>query len=727
MLVDQPPVLQPPLKPPDQSLPTHLRRATIEEHLEEPRNLCRTQSEQGNLYGTQLPVFVEESNLELKSCSTSPSPSTPTRVLSSCPTKFSLSSPTKQLIPKSPPAQPKSRLDLKPQDKISCSLFVSTSLLSLPKPNHHTESSHRPYSTDSKLHNCAPTHNLAPCDDVDYEVPPKPPDDISPRPPNTSISSVAGFMCCGIRESKKYRNSGFSDAAHHLFVKIPPLDIPTIYWYSADFQTIGGYHNNNGYANQAPVWNNSSYSSGVAATSVQYQQQYTQCADYYNQTQVSCAPVTENLSVPSSSTLGCPISAATSSYATLQALVRYAVVTRSNKGIGFEIVKQLAEARIKVVLTARDEQRGLQALETLKASGLSDSVVFHQLDVADAASVAALAYFVKSQFGKLDILVNNAGIGGVEIKDSNLFSSALNTNGLALSNDELRSSMTQTYVSTKECLQINYHGAKTTFEYLLPLLQLSDSPRVVNVSVALGKIEHLSNEWAKGIYQKLCFNYGDGVSAHYCWAHAEDMTTSRISCKIDEQHPFVVSLFSGWITDKADRRRSFQLCVFLMIMGALISATTNSSWGIILGRLFFGTGMRLGPPIAALYVAEVSPTIMRVALGGLTQNVKCLSLMENNYVATCNLFELVFSMILMDKLGRKVLLLGSLLGMTVTMGIQFYKSVKSLLQALMHLEKCIFLVACCCTVSAIIFSFALLFIVLLRFLVLAWNEIVSYI
>ncbi|PNX97164.1 (+)-neomenthol dehydrogenase, partial [Trifolium pratense] len=80
------------------------------------------------------------------------------------------------------------------------------------------------------------------------------------------------------------------------------------------------------------------------------------------------------------------------------------MVTGANKGIGFEIVRQLASAGIKVVLTARDEKRGLQALETLKSSALSDFVVFHQLDVADAASVASLAHFVKSQFGKLDIL-----------------------------------------------------------------------------------------------------------------------------------------------------------------------------------------------------------------------------------------------------------------------------------------------------------------------------------
>ncbi|CAK8574365.1 unnamed protein product [Lathyrus sativus] len=107
------------------------------------------------------------------------------------------------------------------------------------------------------------------------------------------------------------------------------------YYNPADYQTTGGYQNSNGYTNQAPVWNNgsyssysshpytsyapdsnSSYNSGAAATSVQYQQQYTQWADYYNQTEVSCAPGTENLTVPSSSTLGCPVPAATSGYAT---------------------------------------------------------------------------------------------------------------------------------------------------------------------------------------------------------------------------------------------------------------------------------------------------------------------------------------------------------------------------------------------------------------------------
>ncbi|KAF5460705.1 hypothetical protein F2P56_020555 [Juglans regia] len=84
-------------------------------------------------------------------------------------------------------------------------------------------------------------------------------------------------------------------------------------------------------------------------------------------------------------------------------LNRIAVVTGANKGIGFEISKQLASNGIKVILTARDAKRGNEAVEELKAAGYSD-VLFHQLDVTDPASVSSLASFISTQFGKLDIL-----------------------------------------------------------------------------------------------------------------------------------------------------------------------------------------------------------------------------------------------------------------------------------------------------------------------------------
>ncbi|XP_029128242.1 short-chain dehydrogenase/reductase 2b-like [Cajanus cajan] len=78
-------------------------------------------------------------------------------------------------------------------------------------------------------------------------------------------------------------------------------------------------------------------------------------------------------------------------------------------------------------------------------------------------SVASLADFIKSKFGKLDIL--------------------------AMPEDDRTKTIIQTYELAEECLQINYYGAKITVESPMPLLQLSDSPRIVNVSATLGQLE----------------------------------------------------------------------------------------------------------------------------------------------------------------------------------------------------------------------------------------------
>ena len=87
--------------------------------------------------------------------------------------------------------------------------------------------------------------------------------------------------------------------------------------------------------------------------------------------------------------------------------LRYAVVTGGDRGIGFEICRQLASNGVKVVLTAIDEKRAVEAVEKLKEvdSGLSHLLVSHQLDVTDFASIDSLADFIRTRFGKLDILV----------------------------------------------------------------------------------------------------------------------------------------------------------------------------------------------------------------------------------------------------------------------------------------------------------------------------------
>ncbi|XP_031257603.1 short-chain dehydrogenase/reductase 2b-like [Pistacia vera] len=166
-----------------------------------------------------------------------------------------------------------------------------------------------------------------------------------------------------------------------------------------------------------------------------------------------------------------------------QAKTRYAVVTGANKGIGFEICRQLAINVAIVVLTARDEKRGVEAVEKLKESG-HDNVIFRQLDVTDNASVHSLTDFIRNHFGKLDILVNNAGIAGVMAKE-----------GVQIKWNE---GVTQSYGLAEQCLKTNYHGTKRMCEALIPLLQLSNSPRIINVSSSMGKLK-------VNIF-KFCFN-----------------------------------------------------------------------------------------------------------------------------------------------------------------------------------------------------------------------------
>ncbi|KAI3903502.1 hypothetical protein MKW98_032156, partial [Papaver atlanticum] len=166
-----------------------------------------------------------------------------------------------------------------------------------------------------------------------------------------------------------------------------------------------------------------------------------------------------------------------------------AVVTGGNKGVGLEICRQLAPNGIFVVLTSRNRNQGLEAVANLKKSGISN-VVFHQVDVTDQITVSSLAEFISTRFGKLDILVNNAGILGA-ITDA----ASLRALVEAVENKEkpyLKQVITETYESTVECLETNYYGVKSVTKALIPLLQLSESPRIVNVSSALGKLKEES-------------------------------------------------------------------------------------------------------------------------------------------------------------------------------------------------------------------------------------------
>ena len=87
---------------------------------------------------------------------------------------------------------------------------------------------------------------------------------------------------------------------------------------------------------------------------------------------------------------------------------RVTLVTGANRGIGLEVCRQLAGRGLRVVLTARDPNKGQAAADGLIANGLD--VTFLPLDVSDPAAAEAARVWVEGRYGRLDVLVNNAAV-----------------------------------------------------------------------------------------------------------------------------------------------------------------------------------------------------------------------------------------------------------------------------------------------------------------------------
>lgn len=146
------------------------------------------------------------------------------------------------------------------------------------------------------------------------------------------------------------------------------------------------------------------------------------------------------------------------------------LITGSNKGIGFEIVRQLSKSGHTVVLTARNEAKGMLAVETLKKENLS--VHFINLDVTQEASIISVADKVKSQFGKLDVLINNAAI--LMKEDQNLTKDA-------------SSVFNQTILT-------NVHGPLTIVKHFLPLF--AKNGRIIMTSSGGGSMTDPVGGWS---------------------------------------------------------------------------------------------------------------------------------------------------------------------------------------------------------------------------------------
>jgi NAD(P)-dependent dehydrogenase (short-subunit alcohol dehydrogenase family) len=187
---------------------------------------------------------------------------------------------------------------------------------------------------------------------------------------------------------------------------------------------------------------------------------------------------------------------------------RVAVVTGANKGIGFEICRQLAGKGLHVVLTSRNAARGRKAAVLLRNDNLD--VVYHPLDVTDPKSVDALVKYVKGEPGRVDILVNNAGILLGKYETSVL--------------DEKERLF-------RETLETNFYGALRVSQALVPLMKKHGYGRVVNLSSGLGQLDDM----------------GDGVSAYRVSKTMLNALTRMLAAATEGENILVNSMCPGWV------------------------------------------------------------------------------------------------------------------------------------------------------------------------------------
>ncbi len=190
---------------------------------------------------------------------------------------------------------------------------------------------------------------------------------------------------------------------------------------------------------------------------------------------------------------------------------RIALVTGANRGIGFEIVRQLERLGVVTVLSARDPVKAQAAADKLLSEGIEVGVV--PIDVDSDESCAAGLRQVEDLFGgRLDILVNNAGI----MQDG----PSTGTTAMNVSIETIA-----------HTFNTNVLGPLRLIQRAIPLMQKNNYGRIVNMSSALGQLAEMGGNWPAYRLSKASINVLTRV-------FAAEIGPGNI--KINSMHP-------GWV------------------------------------------------------------------------------------------------------------------------------------------------------------------------------------
>ena len=160
------------------------------------------------------------------------------------------------------------------------------------------------------------------------------------------------------------------------------------------------------------------------------------------------------------------------------------LITGANKGLGFETARQLGVKGYTVLVGARDESKGLEAVEKLTGEGLDAD--FIKIDATNAETIKSAAEKVGEKYGKLDVLINNAAI-------------AVETMGAKASETSLE--------TIRQTFDTNFFGVIAITQAFLPLIKKSESGRIVNVSSGLGSLTQNSDpNWEFSAVKPLAYN-----------------------------------------------------------------------------------------------------------------------------------------------------------------------------------------------------------------------------